>query len=153
MEYSILVFWSSLLYSIQQLYMLVFFSSFLSSMSLHNMRCWSSVILYPSVHPPHPFSSCWRGHNITFFHGQDETISLCICGYGEYIVFYGDNNCDLISWYGDSKSLRKNNKMNGRFIVNVMFMGTRNDSFLDLATVIVVLCEVCVWGVIFLQLS
>ena len=34
--------------------------------------------------------------------------------------------------------------MNGRFIVNVMFMGTRNDSFLDLATVIVVLCEVCV---------
>ena len=25
------------------------------------------TILYPSVHPPHPFSSCWRGHNITFF--------------------------------------------------------------------------------------
>ena len=74
MENSILVFWSSLLYSIQhdciiciQLYMLVFFSSYLYSMSLHNMRCWSSVILYPSVHPPHPFSSCWRGHNITFF--------------------------------------------------------------------------------------
>ena len=40
-----------------------------------------------------------------FFYGQDETISLCICGYGEYIVFYGDNNCDLISWYGDTNIL------------------------------------------------
>ena len=42
---------------------------------------------------------------ILLFYGQDETISLCICGYGEYIVFYGDNNCDLISWYGDTNIL------------------------------------------------
>ena len=84
--------------------LLVFFSSYLYSMSLHNMRCWSSVILYPSVHPPHPFSSCWRGHNITFFSWTIRNNSFINCGYGEHIVFYGDNNCDLISWYGDSNS-------------------------------------------------
>ena len=73
-----------------------------------------------------PFLFLLAGTQYYFFYGQDETISLCICGYCEYIVFYGDNNCDLISWYGDSYSFtEKNNKINGRFIVNIMFFGTR----------------------------
>ena len=29
------------------------------------MRCWLSVILYPSVTGPHPFSSCSQGDDIT----------------------------------------------------------------------------------------
>ena len=35
------------------------------SLYVCNMRCWLSVILYPSVTGPHPFSSCSQGDDIT----------------------------------------------------------------------------------------
>ena len=89
---------------------------------LHNMRCWSSVILHPSVHPPHPFSSCWRGHNITFF--LDKTKQFLYV-FVDWVNTSFSMETTIVIWFLDMVTvtvLRKNNKINGSFIDNIMVL-------------------------------
>ena len=63
------------------------------SLYVCNMRCWLSVILYPSVTGPHPFSSCSRGDDITI-----TTRSVIFL---EYLYRSAIFLFQLISWYAN----------------------------------------------------